>query len=129
MEGYGKRVLIADHEDSVRRLVAVVLEQAGYIVHPAVDGVSALAEMKKRRFDAVIADFCMPRLNGEQFLLLCRLMWPEIPVVLPPSLQQQGARILIAKPFSPPTLLHALQQSVSSPDSERASEPITSKAS
>lgn len=137
MEGYGKRVLIADHEDSVRRLVAVVLEQAGYIVHPAVDGVSALAEMKKRRFDAVIADFCMPRLNGEQFLLLCRLMWPEIPVVLlsaelrelPPSLQQQGARILIAKPFSPPTLLHALQQSVSSPDSGRAPEPITSKAS
>lgn len=137
MEGYGKRVLIADDEESVRRLVAVVLEQAGYIVHAAVDGVQALAEMKKRRFDAVISDFCMPRLDGEQFLLLCRLMWPDIPVLLlsaelrelPPSLRQQGAGILIAKPFSPQALLHALRESVSWPVSERASEPITSRAS
>ncbi len=137
MEGYGKRVLIADDEESVRRLVAVVLEQAGYIVYAAVDGVEALGEMKKRRFDAVISDFHMPRLDGEQFLLLCRLMWPDIPVLLlsaelgelPPSLKQQGARILITKPFSPQTLLRALQESVSLPDSDRLSERITSHAS
>ncbi|MCW5800724.1 MAG: Putative Response regulator, CheY-like [Nitrospira sp.] len=137
MEGYGKRVLIADDEESVRRLVAVVLEQAGYIVHAAVDGVEALGEMKKRRFDAVISDFHMPRLDGEQFLLLCRLMWPDIPVVLlsaelhelPASLKQQGARILVSKPFSPQMLLQALHESVSLPDSVQASERIISKAS
>jgi CheY-like chemotaxis protein len=137
MEGYGKRVLIADDEESVRRLVAVVLEQAGYIVHAAVDGVEALGEMKKRRFDAVISDFHMPRLDGEQFLLLCRLMWPDIPVMLlsaelselPQSLKQQGAHILITKPFSPQTLLQALHESVSLSDRDRTSERITSKAS
>ena len=137
MEGYGKRVLIADDEESVRRLVAVVPEQAGYIVHAAVDGVEALGEMKKRRFDAVISDFHMPRLDGEQFLLLCRLMWPDIPVLLlsadlqelPPSLKQQGARILISKPFAPETLLQSLHESVSLPDNHPSSERITSKAS
>lgn len=137
MEGYGKRVLIADDEESVCRLVAVVLEQAGYIVHAAVDGVEALGEMKKRRFDAVISDFHMPRLDGEQFLLLCRLMWPDIPVLLlsadlrelPLSLKRQGARILVTKPFSPQTLLQALHESVSLSDCDRASERITSKAS
>ena len=137
MEGYGKRVLIADDEESVRQLVAIVLEQAGYIVHAAVDGVEALGEMKKRRFDAVISDFHMPRLDGEQFLLLCRLMWPDIPVVLlsaelrelPASLKQQGARILISKPFSPQMLLQTLYESVSVPDNAHASERITSKAS
>ena len=137
MEGYGKRVLIADDEESVRQLVAIVLEQAGYIVHAAVDGVEALGEMKKRRFDAVISDFHMPRLDGEQFLLLSRLMWPDIPVVLlsaelrelPASLKQQGARILISKPFSPQMLLQTLYESVSVPDNAHASERITSKAS
>lgn len=137
MEGYGKRVLIADDEESVRRLVGVVLEQAGYIVHAAVDGVEALGEMKKRRFDAVISDFHMPRLDGEQFLLLCRLMWPDIPVLLlsaelqdlPASLKQQGARILVSKPFSPQTLLQALHESVSLPVADRISERIASNAS
>lgn len=137
MEGYGKRVLIADDEESVRRLVATVLEQAGYIVHAAIDGVEALGEMKKRRFDAVISDFHMPRLDGEQFLLLSRLMWPDIPVVLlsadlrelPPSLKQQGARILVSKPFSPHMLLEALHESISLPASDQASERITSKVS
>ena len=137
MEGYGKRVLIADDEESVRRLVAPVLEQAGYIVHAAVDGVEALGEMKKRRFVTVIFDFHMPRLDGEQFLLLCGLMWPDIPVVLlsadlrelPPSLKQQGACILVSKPFSPHMLLQALQDAVSLPHSDQASERLVSKAS
>ncbi|MBX3124232.1 MAG: response regulator [Nitrospira sp.] len=137
MEGYGKRVLIADDEESVRRLVAIVLEQAGYTVHAAVDGVEGLGEMKKRRFDAVISDFHMPRLDGEQFLLLCRLMWPDIPVVLlsaellelPASLKQQGARILVSKPFSPHMLLQALHESLSLPESEQASDRIATKAS
>lgn len=137
MEGYGKRVLITDDEESVRRLVAIVLEQAGYIVHAAVDGVEALGEMKKRRFDAVISDFHMPRLDGEQFLLLSRLMWPDIPVVLlsaelrelPASLKQQGARILVPKPFSPQVLLQALHKSVSWPHSDQTPERLISKAS
>lgn len=137
MEGYGKRVLIADDEESVRRLVAMVLEQSGYIVHAAVDGVEALGEMKKRRFDAVISDFNMPRLDGEQFLLLCRLMWPDIPVMLlsaelrelPASLKQHGARILVSKPFSPEMLLQAVHESMSLTDTEQSSERITSRAS
>ena len=66
MEGYGKRVLIAEDEESVRRLLAVVLEEAGYTVHAVEDGMEALAEMKKRRFDAVVADYRMPRLDGER---------------------------------------------------------------
>jgi len=79
----------------------------------------------------------MPRLDGEQFLLLCRLMWPDIPVVLlsaellelPAALKQQGACILVSKPFSPQMLLQALHESLSLPESEQASDRITSKAS
>ena len=113
MEGYGKRVLVADGEVSVRRLVTLVLEQAGYIVHEAADGFEALGEMKKRRFDVVVADYRMPRLDGEQFLILSRLMWPQTPTILlsaelhnvPNRLSLYGPCTFLAKPFDSQRLL------------------------
>lgn len=136
MQGYGKRVLIADDEEEVRRLVASVLEQAGYAVHGAADGVNALAEMKKRRFDAVISDYHMPRLNGEQFLLLSLLMWPEVPVILlsgglielPLTLQKQGALALVPKPFDAECLLGVLQKALSSERSDCEADRMISEA-
>ena len=82
MNGYGKRVLIADDEGGVRRLIVALLHRAGYSVHQAADGVEALAEMKKWRFDALMAEYTLPRLDGVRLLLLSRMMWPEIPVLL-----------------------------------------------
>ncbi len=117
MEGYGKRVLVADDEVTVRRLVALVLEQAGYIVHEAGDGFEALGEMKKRRFDVVVADYRMPGLDGEQFLILSRLMWPQIPTVLlsaelndvPGRLSLHGPCGFLAKPFDAHHLLNVVR--------------------
>ena len=137
MDGYGKRVLVADDEESVRHFVTVVLEQAGYIVHAAVDGLEALAEMKKRRFDAVISDYRMPRLDGEQFLLLSRVMWPEVPVLLlsaeltklPPTLEGQGNIVLLAKPFAPQRLLERLHAVISLTDAAYPVEQMTAQAS
>ena len=136
MQGYGKRVLIADDEEEVRRFVATVLEQAGYTVHGAADGVNALAEMKKRRFDAVISDYHMPRLNGEQFLLLSLLMWPEVPVILlsgdlielPLMLQKPGALALVPKPFDPECLLRVLQKALSSVGPDCVADRMISEA-
>ena len=128
MEGYGKRVLVADDEASVRRLVTLVLEQVGYIVHEAGDGFEALEEMKKRRFDVVVADYRIPRLDGEQFLILSRLMWPHIPTVLlsaelndvPGRLSLHGPCAFLAKPFDSQRLLgvvrRALEMTCGCPD-------------
>lgn len=121
MEGYGKRVLVADDEVSVRRLVTLVLEQEGYIVHEAGDGLQALSEMKKRRFDVVVADYRMPRLDGEQFLILSRLMWPQIPTILlsaelsdvPGRLAQQGQCAFLGKPFDSQRLLEVIRGELS----------------
>jgi len=130
MEGYGKRVLVADDEVTVRRLVALVLEQAGYIVHEVGDGFEALGEMKKRRFDVVVADYRMPGLDGEQFLILSRLMWPQIPTVLlsaelndvPGRLSLQGPCAFLAKPFEAHHLLNvvrgALETACGCPDQD-----------
>lgn len=82
MEGYGKRVLIAEDDEDARNLLSMVLEKAGYSVYTALDGRQALEEMKKRRFDVVIADHHMPKLNALQLVLLGRLVWPDTPIIL-----------------------------------------------
>lgn len=127
MTGQGKRVLIADDEGSVRGVVATLLHQAGYIVHQAADGLEALAEMKRWHFDALMADYTLPRLDGMRLLLLSRMMWPEVPVLLlsadltdvPLSLKKQGACALIAKPLDSGELLERLQAATSSAYAEQ----------
>jgi len=82
MEGYGKRVLIAQDDEDARNLLSMVLGKEGYSVHTAPDGQHALEKMKKRRFDVVIADHHRPKMNGVHLVLLGRLVWPDTPIIL-----------------------------------------------
>ena len=82
MDGYRKRILVVDDEAGSRALLAAQLEQAGYAVHTACDGVAGLDEMRQRRFDAVITDGHMPGFSGLEFVGFCRIAWPDIPVIL-----------------------------------------------
>jgi CheY-like chemotaxis protein len=56
MDGYGKRVLVADGDEESRSAVATVLEEARFVVYQAEDGRRAVEELRKRRFDAVMLD-------------------------------------------------------------------------
>ena len=73
----------------------------GYNVHTASDGFGGSEQMKKRRYDAVLVDYHMPRLNGLQFIGMCRMMWPETPIILMSDLAE-GIFGRIAKPFELP---------------------------
>jgi len=137
MKRQGKRVLIADDEGGVRRFIVTLLHRAGYIVHQAGDGMDALAEMKRWRFDVVLADYSLPRLDGVRLLLLSRMMWPEVPVLLlsadltdlPQTLKKQGVSALVPKPFGPQELLEALQAAMSPASAEDTADLLPSEAS
>ena len=65
MDGYGKRILVIGDDDDCQALLEAQLEQEGYAVQTACDGVAGLVdEMRKRRFDAVITDGHMPDKNS-----------------------------------------------------------------
>jgi len=106
MEGYGLRVLVAEDDESTRYLISDLLSKAGYNVFLAVDGMVAIAELKKRHYDAVLTDYQMPRLDGLELLALSQELMPETPVILisaaHPSLEQvaieRGAFAWIRKP-------------------------------
>ncbi|GAB4432732.1 MAG: hybrid sensor histidine kinase/response regulator [Chloroflexi bacterium OHK40] len=58
------RLLVADDSFTTRELVRSILESAGYEVAVAIDGLSALEQLRAQRFDLLVSDVEMPRLDG-----------------------------------------------------------------
>ena len=121
MEGYGKRVLVAEDDNSVRALISIILSEAGYNVYEACDGLEAVGSLKKRRYDVLLTDYQMPKMDGLELLVLAQAMWPDLPVIVASSdaLLTQTAHGLLApayavleKPFDRSELLDTVQSAV-----------------
>lgn len=59
-----KAVLCVDDSASMRQMVSFTLESAGYRPVTAADGEDALRQLATTRFDLIITDLNMPRLDG-----------------------------------------------------------------
>ncbi len=63
----GKSILVVEDEAALAAAVTDALRDAGYVVDHASDGEEALERVRERRFDLVICDLKMPRLDGQSF--------------------------------------------------------------
>src|SRR5688500_16150392 len=61
---HAPRVLVADDESAIRTLVARMLRRAGYDPVEATDGQHAIEQLDTERFDALVLDLMMPRVDG-----------------------------------------------------------------
>lgn len=137
MDGYGKRVLIAEDDEDARNLLTMVLGKAGYSVYTALDGHHALEEMKKRRFDVVVADHHMPKINGFQLVLLGRLVWPDTPMILlsgnatslTEMAERGGAYGCLRKPYDAAELLGLMRNAILSTQEHRSHPPMSESLS
>ncbi|EKD65550.1 MAG: hypothetical protein ACD_50C00052G0003 [uncultured bacterium] len=59
-----QKILLIEDDTYIRKLYAEVLEQAGYEVEVAEDGISGLDKINREKFDAILLDVVMPRLDG-----------------------------------------------------------------
>ena len=59
-----RRILVVDDDASIRTMVRVVLERAGYEVTTARNGCEAIACLAAHDFDVVLLDVMMPKLDG-----------------------------------------------------------------
>ncbi len=66
-----KTILLAEDDDSMRRLLEVILKKAAFEVISAEDGLKAMKLAFENRVDAVVADAIMPGLTGYD---LCRML-------------------------------------------------------
>jgi two-component system, OmpR family, response regulator MprA len=75
-------VLVVEDEPVIRELMAILLEDEGYAVRQAVDGLQALEMLEQQGIDLVLSDVKMPRLDGASLVHRLRSRGDAIPVVL-----------------------------------------------
>lgn len=100
------RVLIADDDPSIRRMLAASLERDGYRTADACDGREALEAMRGGQADLVLLDLTMPTVTGWE-VLTERAATPElgkIPVIVITAegvakVPGDGICALLPKPF------------------------------
>jgi type IV pilus assembly protein PilB len=78
------RILVADDDPQMRRLIKSVLQREGFEVVEAVDGLDALEAVERSRVDLVILDLEMPRLDGLGVLeeLRAQMRTASLPVIV-----------------------------------------------
>jgi chemosensory pili system protein ChpA (sensor histidine kinase/response regulator) len=103
---------VVEDEDSVRRLVARILEEEGYRVLTARDGLEALAvlEAPGPEVQLVVSDLKMPRLDGIQLAncLAGRHASPPVIFISGYNVDHTVDRLIIPKPFHPADLVTAV---------------------
>jgi signal transduction histidine kinase len=75
------RVLLVEDEATIQEMMAACLMEDGHEVELAGDGVAALEKFQEGRFDVVITDHAMPRMNGADMAAVIRKQSPRQPIV------------------------------------------------
>ena len=126
----GSRILVVDDDGIQRFMVREWLEQAGYVVEEASDGMEALKILDGRggEFKAMLTDILMPKLDGIALLketlrlypcLACVIMSASVELNTAISALKMGACDYITKPFSSDILLVTMERAVQKKDMEQ----------
>jgi CheY-like chemotaxis protein len=116
----GKRILIIDDEEIIRKFLKINLLKWGYEVKEAMDGLQALEQLGNDNYDLLICDILMPNKNGWEVLKEVRLnpKTKDIPVIVLTAKNEDsdmfkgyesGANYYITKPFTKDQLLFGLK--------------------
>jgi len=77
------RILVGDDGDSVRNIIGLFLEHAGFeVCGEAADGVEAIEQARRLKPDLIVLDLVMPRMNGAEAASVLSRTMPNVPVVL-----------------------------------------------
>lgn len=109
-------ILIADDEDLVALSLVMLLEDHGYRVTTAHDGLAALEADETDPADLLITDIRMPRMDGLTLLGSMKDRRPGIPAVVMTGYSEvipaetPGSLIVLRKPFQLDSLVVAVQR-------------------
>lgn len=117
------RILIAEDEPDIRRLLALTLEFHGYEIVSARDGVEAVEIAQDGSFDLIVLDVRMPRMTGYEACRRLRTIEAtrNTPIIFLSAKGQEsevqagleaGANHYILKPFAPDTLSKQIEESL-----------------
>jgi DNA-binding response OmpR family regulator len=116
----GKRILIIDDEEIIRKFLKINLLKWGYEVKEATDGVEALEQLDHGNYDLLICDILMPNKDGWEVLKGVRSN-PKVkdtPVIVLTAKNEDmdmfkgyelGANYYMTKPFTKDQLLYGVK--------------------
>ncbi len=112
------RILLAEDERSLSRVLVKILEKNNYSVDPVYNGLEALDFLETENYDVVILDVMMPKLDGVSTLKKMRNNGNQIPVLMLTAKSEiedkvlgldSGANYYMTKPFDTKELLAVLR--------------------
>lgn len=92
------KILVVDDDQTTRKVLRGVLTKAGFVTAVAKDGVDALKALRTQKFDLLLLDVWMPRMNGLELLAQLR------------SRKARPRVIVMTSDDAPETLLKAVRE-------------------
>lgn len=75
-------ILIIDDERAIRKTLVEILGFEGYKLEEASDGEEGLKKFSEKKYDLVLCDIKMPKLDGIEFLEKARELNPDVPIIM-----------------------------------------------
>jgi two-component system NtrC family response regulator len=115
------KILIADDDDSLRRVLEFQLQEAGYTVLTAENGAQALEVFSSRAVDCLVTDWRMPQLSGAELIQRAGVINSETPIIVITAFgdvetavqaMRGGAFDFITKPFNRQAILLTIEKAL-----------------
>lgn len=119
----GRRILVVDHDDSVRQAAHVQLGRFGCTVETASEGTEAVTMARLSPYDVFICDIRLPDMGGYEIFTALRASRPSASVILMTGFgydashaivkaRREGLRTVLYKPFRVDRLVAAIEEAV-----------------
>ena len=112
-----KTILLIEDDDVLRKIMEEFLEESGYLVLKASDGLEGIEIIGKEAFDMIITDIVLPHVSGIGVIKMAKTRCPEIPIIcitgygyFPEKLaEEEHADKVLHKPFEFKELAEAIK--------------------
>lgn len=112
-----KKILVVEDEKDIQNIIKAFLENAGYKVEIADDGLDAINLIQKNNYDLILLDIMLPKIDG---FTVCEMIRKNnnIPIIILTALTDEESQLkgfdkladdYITKPFSMPILLKHIE--------------------
>ena len=111
-----QKILVVEDDFDIQELLLNFLQEAGYEVITANDGVEAISVFSDRKFDLILLDVMLPKIDGFGVCELIRKR-SQVPIIMLTALNREEEQIrgldlqiddYITKPFSIPILIRKI---------------------
>jgi DNA-binding NtrC family response regulator len=113
------RILVIDDDESIRTMLALILEDEGFSIGTAQNGQEAVAKSNAEFYNLAIVDFKLPDVEGTELLLMLRETKPRMMKIMLtgyPTVQnaaeatKNGADAFMVKPADPSVLIGKIRE-------------------